>query len=472
MNPRHLRFVAALLGLLLVVCFVAVPVFAVEGDDGNGTIVFPTDPAPPTPTPTPTPTLEPTPTPTPEPTPAPTAAPTPAEQPDDPDEPGSEATPAPQGGGTTNKTTPRPGASSKPGSTSTPSPIQNPNMQRPQVDLNTTPTMAPTGPNYVTFAQLNLKNNSMSATLFYLGICSALLGTAGIAVMIVLALRRRRAVDSREDIFIEIEEAESRHAPISATPELIVSPPAHKAISYDPMFTESGRFEAQEEPLPASRYAHEQLEPIEIAPPVQARRGQNAPIVPVAADLYTDEFPLEELEAQAEQAEEPPAPELEVEQPAPPPVRPLASRLRQRQGQPRPVEAEEEKPPKPQEAAPQPQPPETPEQEAATRVIEPVRQPPKQAAPQPAEQPEDATQEVRVPVKKPKKSKAKEPPVEQRTTEWPAVKPEKACKKPPNSPEQLSLLGTFEQQEPAGQEKKAPARPEAVGREPDQISFF
>lgn len=275
---------------------------------------------------------------------------------------------------------------------------------------------------------------------------------------------------------MEIEEAESRHAPISATPELIVSPPAHKPISYDPMFTESGRFEVQEEPLPQSHRLQGQLEPMETPPPAQGRPNRNVPIVPVAADLYTDEFSLEELEEQVEQTEEPaaPEPEEEPERPAPPPARPLASRLRQRQGQHHPAEAEPEQVHTVEQAKPVEAPSKPPEPEEATRVMEPVK-PPKQPPPKkPVNQPEDATKEIAVPVKKPRKPKPKAAPqeLEQRTTEWPAVKPEKPRKKPQNSPEQLSLLGTLESPEPAAQEQKAPPRPAPKEREPDQISFF
>lgn len=505
MNHRHLRLLAVLLCLLAAVCAVAVPAFAAEGDDGNGTIVFPTDPAPPTPTPTPTPTPEPTPTPTPTPTPEPTEEP--SEEPSNQEEPEPDPTPAPQNGGTVVRATPTPKASRKPNAT--PAPIQKPNMERPKVELNTTPTMTPSGPNYVTFAQLNLKNNSMSVTLFYLGVCCALLGTAGLGVLIVVLVRRRRAHDSREDIFIEIEEAESRQASaahISATPELITSPPAHKPISYEPMFTESGRFEALDEPRSPGRHlpeqhgmehhlqaqhspeqhsleqhGHEQhsLGSAGILPPVQPGHNRNAPIMPIAADIYTDEFPLEELKEQAARKAEPaPLPAEEQPKSALPPAKPLASRLRQRHGQPQQEPAQEISSEPAQEA---PAPPEQPKQPQLRVPPAPVPPPAEEAASQAEAAPraEAATQEVPVqkerPAKKAKRPAAKEASLSQeqmkaRTAEWPAVKPEKPRGKRPD-PAQLSLDGTFQAPEQPA-EAKAPEKPKRKKAEPDQISFF
>lgn len=331
---RHrFRRLAALLGAaLLAVSIAAVPALATEGGEtvtfaegrDDGIISFPTDPAPPTPTPepTPTPTPEPTPTPTPEPTPtqAPTSTDDPQEPVNDPDNNG------PGTGGTVDYTTPVPASTHTPAPTptpaATPSATARPQIERPKITLNTqngTPSPAPAdddGPNYKTFAKLNMKTNSMAVTLFYSGAGCLVLGGGGAVTLLALVLKKRRR-DSREEIFQEIEEAENRQramrsqsvapplqnrsaqearpprqtsrAPQLGAPQLYGDPSGPARPAYRPQNA------ASTAPAQEKVVLHKVPKTAPAAPKKPASAG---PIVPVAASMYTEEFSLPPIQAQ------------------------------------------------------------------------------------------------------------------------------------------------------------------------------
>ena len=109
--------------------------------------------------------------------------------------------------------TPRPSAS-------TPRPA----LERPRPSLNdgsSTEEEEDAQPNYVTFAQLNVRGNSLAATVFYGGVACIALGVAGLALILALYLRGRRHARGdglRDGILEEIHEAETRQMPPPAAP--------------------------------------------------------------------------------------------------------------------------------------------------------------------------------------------------------------------------------------------------------------
>ena len=130
-----------------------------------------------------------------------------------------------------------------------------PAVERPEVSLNTgdddsSAAEEDSGPNYVTFARLNVQGNSMAGTLFYSGVACIAVGVAGLVAILVLYLRGRRRYAGAEGILEEIQEAENRQQP----------------------------------PAP----------PAEALPPAPAPPPQPAPgaLVPEEASLYTEEFSL------------------------------------------------------------------------------------------------------------------------------------------------------------------------------------
>lgn len=65
--------------------------------------------------------------------------------------------------------------------------------------------------NYVTFATVNIKQNSFAANLFFGGVVCIILGAVGLVVLIVLFIKNRRSrKNDRDGIFEEIEQAETR----------------------------------------------------------------------------------------------------------------------------------------------------------------------------------------------------------------------------------------------------------------------
>lgn len=314
------RRLAALLGsLLLAASLLTVPALA-EGEEprtggDDSMIIFPPDPAPPTPTPTPSPTPEPTPSPTPEPTPTPPPVPeepvNSQEEPDppsyyDPEENGT------QGGGVTipsSTATPRPSVTPRP--SASPQPTQEPEqIQRPHLTLNTGSSSQSTpedteGPRYVTFAKLNQKNNSLAVTLFYSGTGCVVVGGGGLAALIALFLRSRRD-HSRDAIFQEIAEAEIRQSPPPrrAPPQQgrsgqnsgrVPSPmPVLGAPQLQRRPSPSLPAQGERHPQPAPQ-PHRQAAPLpQVQPQAQVHRPQkpnpSAPLVPVSASIYTEEF--------------------------------------------------------------------------------------------------------------------------------------------------------------------------------------
>lgn len=152
-----------------------------------------------------------------------------------------------QGGTTTDATVP---PVQEPETIATPRPA----VERPEVSLNTgdddsSAAEEDSGPNYVTFARLNVQGNSMAGTLFYSGVACIAVGVAGLVAILVLYLRGRRYAGA-EGILEEIQEAENRQQP----------------------------------PAP----------PAEALPPAPAPPPQPAPgaLVPEEASLYTEEFSL------------------------------------------------------------------------------------------------------------------------------------------------------------------------------------
>ena len=446
------RCFAVLLGLLfLVALFGTVPAFATEdgglvpyAQDGyDDPVFFPTPQAPPTPTPEPTPTPTPEPTPTPTPTPEPPAEVTPApQQPSgggytwetDPDPtPTPTPTPTPGAGGITVTPTPKP--SDGPTPTTAPSVVRPVITPKPSGAGDTLPedNEFDDGTNYVTFAQLNMKNNSLAVTLFYGGLALAVLGGGGL-IFLILRIVKKRGKDDKFSVILEIEEAENR-APAripSNKPELVTGP--GRTIRVDPSHPRQAS--AARSSTPQTHPSRPPFPGHDIISSTQgftldggavqeppAQSPENAPIVPSAASYFTEEFTIEQknrsdtpVEPAAEPEEEPvreASPEAAPAAPQPS----LASRLRaararlpeQQEAASKPSASEKPAPQEePEEPAPQEEPvqvepdisPETPE--ALPEAPAPEEEPPQEAPEQP-EEPQE-TPERQKPPKKPAKS--------------------------------------------------------------------
>lgn len=178
----------------------------------------------------------------------------PIEEPsEDPWVPSQTESEAPIGGGVADATDP---PTYTPGTIATP----RPSLERPQVSLNMGSSSSSaeeesSGPNYVTFARLNVKGNSMAATLFYSGIGCIAAGVLGLAAILVFYIRGRRRYSNADGILEEIHEAEARQRPGQHPP-------------------------AQELRQPAAP-----PQPVRPAPPAGA-------IMPEEASVYTEEFSL------------------------------------------------------------------------------------------------------------------------------------------------------------------------------------
>ena len=141
-----------------------------------------------------------------------------------------------------------------------------PSLERPQITLNTGNTdddqeeEESSGPNYVTFAQLNLRGNSMAVTLFYSGVGSIAVGVIGLITILVLYVRGRRRYSQAEGILEEIQEAEARQRPAQQP----LQPPVPEA----------------EAPQPPA------------APQPPVRQAPPGAIMPEEVSLYTEEFSL------------------------------------------------------------------------------------------------------------------------------------------------------------------------------------
>ena len=106
-------------------------------------------------------------------------------------------------------------------SIATPRPASTPRpaLERPKPSLNegsSSETEEDLQPNYVTFAHLNVRGNSLATTLFFAGVGCIALGVAGLVLILVLYFHGRRRLREggfRDGILEEIEEAESRQQP-------------------------------------------------------------------------------------------------------------------------------------------------------------------------------------------------------------------------------------------------------------------
>ncbi|WP_200814951.1 hypothetical protein [Scatolibacter rhodanostii] len=105
--------------------------------------------------------------------------------------------------------------SEEPEATPTPAPKRN-SIERPKATIKpdfsaNTEVEEKKESNYVTFATLNLKENSMSRNLFMLGAVFIAIGVLGIFILILLHIKRRRLPPSdNNEIFAAIREAEDR----------------------------------------------------------------------------------------------------------------------------------------------------------------------------------------------------------------------------------------------------------------------
>lgn len=142
-----------------------------------------------------------------------------------------------------------------------------PSLERPQVSLNAGSSSSQeeedSGPNYVTFARLNIKGNSLAATLFYSGVGCIAVGLVGLIAILAFYIRGRRRYSSADGILEEIHEAEVRQQPAQKLPE----PPAQEPPQPQP----------QPQPMPPQR---------------PARQVPPGAIMPEEVSLYTEEFSL------------------------------------------------------------------------------------------------------------------------------------------------------------------------------------
>lgn len=209
-----------------------------------------------------------------------------------------------------------------PGVRATPKPASSGQPEEPE-DLE---------PNYITFARLSQKNNSMSIVLFYSGASCVAVGLLGLLTLAVFIVRGRR-LDQREGIFEEIEQAETRRSPAAATrrrtarktppppqPQYEPDPDPASYQPYNPGYQDArqplhhpepeelampvnGSLYTEEFEIPAQAYQqdHLQQEYLQQEYLPQGRRQPGGPAPAPSASLYTEEF------------------ELPVQRPAPPP---------------------------------------------------------------------------------------------------------------------------------------------------------
>ena len=174
-----------------------------------------------TPDPTPASTPEPTPEPTPESTPASTPESTPASTPASTPDPTTEPEDESDYYETETEYTAPIKDNTPEEPTSTPEPTIPPKraiVERPKVtlqpDYSANAEVEKKEENYVTFATLNIRENSMSRKLFLWGAFFIAVGVLGWVSLIVLRIRSKRKVavagEENHEIFAAIQEAESR----------------------------------------------------------------------------------------------------------------------------------------------------------------------------------------------------------------------------------------------------------------------
>ena len=373
---KQKRFWALLLTLLVLFAAampaLALPAAAEDGDlpfideETNGDGELPTDPVEPSPSDDPPPTDDPTPPPTDEPpptneptTPPPTDEPPPTDDPtpppeDDPTPPPTDDPSSSQPGGD-DPVSSDPNESSDPGYTGpdnnhsggnsgntgstsstggtissrpripgsaggtvlqpslgTSSATPNPNSSG-QVDAS-----APLEPNYVTFARVNQRNNSMSIVLFYSGAGCIGVGVLGLVVLAVFIVRGRQNMGERDEIFEEIQHAEIRQ-PVRPRPVQPSRPAGASAGHTDGYGLEPQPTLHRPEPEALSVPVNGNLYTEEFELPQQfPSSGQPQPdplpLAPAPSSMYTEEFDLPDEMAQPPQRMRP--------QEMPPAVRP------------------------------------------------------------------------------------------------------------------------------------------------------
>lgn len=300
------------------------------GDDNEPPVVEPTEPpvtSDPTDEPTSEPTYEPTADPTDEPTSEPTDEPT-TEPTDEPTaEPSYEPDPEPpvvnnSGGsdssqGSVTRPSVNTGGSIRQPTSSSRAPLGGTVSGGGSGSSGGTQTVDDDGPQYVTFARVTQKSNSMSRTLFYSGAVCVGTGALGLIVLVVFIIRGRH-VDDREEIFAEIEQAAVRQPvrPRQPQPQQLRQeeyeddPYAQYDRQYDGYDGEEYEDRSYQQPYDPgyvqgnSAPSLHRPEPEELAvpvngslyteefelPPQQADYRGAGPIMPAEASMYTEEF--------------------------------------------------------------------------------------------------------------------------------------------------------------------------------------
>ena len=219
-----------------------------------------------------------------------------------------------------------------------------PAVERPSVSLNTGSSSSQaeedSGPNYVTFATLNVRGNSMAATLFYSGLGFIAVGVLGLVTVLVLYIHGRRRYAATEQILEEIHQAEVRQQPGPAAasqefarPAAPVAPPAPAPYAPPPnaLVPEEASLYTEEFALPPQDQAYGPYED-EVYQEEdygesygQSSYGQDGYYDSDYYDDYEDYGPYQEEEGYQEDAgyQEPPyEPQPPARQVAPPPADP------------------------------------------------------------------------------------------------------------------------------------------------------
>lgn len=192
--------------------------------------------------------------------------------------------------------------------TATPRPTRSPSSSSKSTGITRpTATLKPDGgadssqseqkeSNYVTFATMNVRQNSFATSLFYGGVACIFLGAVGLVVLIVLFIKNRRSRknEERDGIFEEIEQAEMRgRAEQNQATQARPSQPQHS--------TQMNRPPVRRSDTPTQ-------------PPQQINRGGRAAIKPADISMYTEEL---DIPTPKETAPRPSAP-LTADRSAPP----------------------------------------------------------------------------------------------------------------------------------------------------------
>lgn len=192
--------------------------------------------------------------------------------------------------GNTATATPRP--------SSTPSGSSSSGIRRPTATLKPNTGTESSGTeqkesNYVTFATMNVKQNSFAASLFYGGVACIALGSVGVIVLIILFIKNRRSrKNDRDGIFEEIEQAEMRGRAAQDQQPTSARPPQHSGQMNRPPARPQGTGEQ---------------------PPSRTNHGNPNAIKPADASMYT-----EELDLPAQRSATPRPPASQSERPVPP----------------------------------------------------------------------------------------------------------------------------------------------------------